>query len=81
MNMFIYISPLFKVKLVAMAPGTTTWPTVAPSNTHLRLHLGLVIPSNANIRVANETRSVMLFIANIITIIRVHNILLVCSHS
>ena len=49
-----------------MAPGTTTWPTVAPSNTHLRLHLGLVIPSNANIRVANETRSVTLFIANML---------------
>ena len=42
-----------------MAPGTVTWPTVAPSNTHLRLHLGLVIPSNANMRVANETRSVV----------------------
>lgn len=46
-----------QVKLVAMTPGTVTWPTVAPSNTHLRLHLGLVIPSNASITVANETRS------------------------
>ena len=40
-------------------PGTVTWPTVAPSNTHLHLHLGLVVPSNANMRVANETRSVV----------------------
>ena len=47
-----------KVKLVIMAPGTVTWPSVAPSNTHLRLHLGLVIPSNAGMKVANETRSV-----------------------
>ena len=42
-----------------MAPGTVTWPTVVPSNTHLRLHLGLVVPSNAIMRVANETRSVV----------------------
>lgn len=51
---------ILKVKLVAMAPGTVTWPTVAPSNTHLQLYLGLVIPNNANMRVANETRCCLL---------------------
>jgi len=39
-----------------MAPGTVTWPTVAPSNTHLRLHLGIEIPNNSGIRVADQTR-------------------------
>lgn len=45
-----------QVKFSIMEPNTHVWPHCGPTNCRLRAHLGLVIPKNVYIRVANETR-------------------------
>lgn len=45
-----------QVKFSIMEPGTHVWPHCGPTNCRLRAHLGLIVPSNVSIRVANETR-------------------------
>ncbi|CAG9769531.1 unnamed protein product [Ceutorhynchus assimilis] len=44
-------------KFSVMHPGTHVWPHCGPTNCRLRVHLGLKVPSNTFIRVAEETRS------------------------
>nr|CAD7586508.1 unnamed protein product [Timema genevievae] len=46
-----------QVKFSVMEPGTHIWPHCGPTNCRLRAHLGLVVPSNTYIRVAEETRT------------------------
>ncbi|MGH0121616.1 UNVERIFIED_CONTAM: hypothetical protein FKN15_006593 [Acipenser sinensis] len=47
-----------KIKYSVMQPGTHIWPHTGPTNCHLRMHLGLVIPNEGcQIRCANDTRS------------------------
>nr|CAD7203053.1 unnamed protein product [Timema douglasi] len=45
-----------QVKFSMMEPGTHIWPHCGPTNCRLRAHLGLVVPTNTYIRVAEETR-------------------------
>lgn len=41
-----------QTKFSVMVPGTEVWPHVGPSNTRLRLHLGLKVPPDAeNVRI------------------------------
>eukprot|EP01006_Ploeotia_vitrea_P051509 TRINITY_DN67570_c11_g1_i1.p1 TRINITY_DN67570_c11_g1~~TRINITY_DN67570_c11_g1_i1.p1 ORF type:complete len:327 (+),score=24.10 TRINITY_DN67570_c11_g1_i1:139-981(+) len=47
--------PKASVELSIMEPGTHVRPHCGPSNHRLRIHLGLVIPEGAEMRVANET--------------------------
>jgi len=46
-----------QVKFSVMHPGTHVWPHCGPTNCRLRVHLGLKVPSNTFIRVADDTRS------------------------
>ncbi|CAH0562591.1 unnamed protein product [Brassicogethes aeneus] len=46
-----------QTKFSVMHPGTHVWPHCGPTNCRLRAHLGLEVPSNTYIRVAEETRS------------------------
>ncbi|KAL0268461.1 UNVERIFIED_CONTAM: hypothetical protein PYX00_010398 [Menopon gallinae] len=46
-----------QVKFSVMLPSTHVWPHCGPTNCRLRSHLGLVIPKNTFLRVAEETRS------------------------
>ncbi|XP_044151026.1 aspartyl/asparaginyl beta-hydroxylase isoform X2 [Bufo gargarizans] len=47
-----------QIKYSVMHPGTHVWPHTGPTNCRLRMHLGLVIPSQGcRIRCANDTRS------------------------
>ncbi|XP_073535448.1 aspartyl/asparaginyl beta-hydroxylase isoform X6 [Phyllobates terribilis] len=47
-----------QIKYSVMHPGTHVWPHTGPTNCRLRMHLGLVIPSQGcKIRCANDTRS------------------------
>ncbi|KAJ8972011.1 hypothetical protein NQ317_000657 [Molorchus minor] len=46
-----------QTKFSVMHPGTHVWPHCGPTNCRLRLHLGLKVPSNTFIRVADEIRS------------------------
>lgn len=46
-----------QVKFSVMHPGTHVWPHCGPTNCRLRAHLGLKVPANTNIRVAEEKRS------------------------
>ncbi|XP_076261309.1 aspartyl beta-hydroxylase isoform X3 [Rhynchophorus ferrugineus] len=46
-----------QTKFSVMHPKTHVWPHCGPTNCRLRLHLGLKIPPNTFIRVAEETRS------------------------
>ncbi|XP_065226615.1 aspartyl/asparaginyl beta-hydroxylase isoform X2 [Planococcus citri] len=46
-----------QVKFSIMEPGTHVWPHCGPTNCRLRAHLGLIVPKNVTIRVAEETRS------------------------
>ena len=43
--------------LSALAPGTRVAPHCGPTNTRLRVHLGLVVPDGCGIRVGQETRT------------------------
>ncbi|GLV43167.1 Aspartyl beta-hydroxylase [Carabus blaptoides fortunei] len=45
-----------QVKFSVMHPGTHVWPHCGPTNSRLRAHLGLIIPSDTCIRVAEEIR-------------------------
>lgn len=45
-----------QVKFSLMEPGTHVWPHCGPTNCRLRAHLGLVVPDNVTIRVAEEVR-------------------------
>ena len=45
-----------QVKFSVIHPGTHVWPHCGPTNCRLRVHLGLKVPPNTFIRVANETR-------------------------
>lgn len=45
-----------QVKFSVMEPNTHVWPHCGPTNCRLRLHLGLKVPANTYIRVADETR-------------------------
>lgn len=49
-----------QVKFSVMEPGTHVWPHCGPTNCRLRAHLGLIVPSNVTIRVASETKYVIL---------------------
>lgn len=44
-------------KFSVMHPGTHVWPHCGPTNCRLRIHLGLKVPPETAIRVAEETRS------------------------
>lgn len=46
-----------QIKFSLLEPGTHVWPHTGPTNCRLRAHLGLVVPANTRIRVANETRT------------------------
>lgn len=46
-----------QVKFSVMHPGTHVWPHCGPTNCRIRAHLGLKVPSETYIRVAEETRS------------------------
>ncbi|RZC37165.1 aspartyl/asparaginyl beta-hydroxylase, partial [Asbolus verrucosus] len=46
-----------QTKFSVMHPGTHVWPHCGPTNCRLRVHLGLNVPVNTFIRVANEIRS------------------------
>ncbi|XP_049861571.1 transcriptional regulator ATRX isoform X8 [Schistocerca gregaria] len=46
-----------QVKFSVMDPGTHVWPHCGPTNCRLRAHLGLVVPKNTFIRVADEMRT------------------------
>ncbi|XP_053690002.1 aspartyl/asparaginyl beta-hydroxylase [Sabethes cyaneus] len=46
-----------QVKFSVMHPGTHVWPHCGPTNCRIRAHLGLKVPSDTYIRVAEETRS------------------------
>lgn len=45
-----------QVKFSLMQPGTRIWPHCGPTNCRLRAHLGLIVPHNAYIRIANKVR-------------------------
>jgi aspartate beta-hydroxylase len=45
-----------QIKFSLLSPGTHIWPHCGPTNTRLRAHLGLSIPTGARIRVATEER-------------------------
>lgn len=45
-----------QVKFSVMHPGTHVWPHCGPTNCRIRAHLGLVVPTGARIRVAEEER-------------------------
>lgn len=47
-----------QVKFSVMHPGTHVWPHCGPTNSRLRAHLGLMIPSGTYIRVAEEIRQI-----------------------
>ena len=46
-----------QIKFSVVQPGTHVWPHCGPTNCRLRSHLGLKVPPNVFIRVANEIRS------------------------
>lgn len=46
-----------QVKFSVMHPGTHVWPHCGPTNCRLRAHLGLQVPPNTIIRVADKKRS------------------------
>nr|XP_015833407.1 PREDICTED: aspartyl/asparaginyl beta-hydroxylase isoform X3 [Tribolium castaneum] len=46
-----------QTKFSVMHPGTHVWPHCGPTNCRLRVHLGLQVPANTFIRVAEKTRS------------------------
>uniref|UniRef100_A0A914VUX4 Aspartyl/asparaginy/proline hydroxylase domain-containing protein n=1 Tax=Plectus sambesii TaxID=2011161 RepID=A0A914VUX4_9BILA len=46
-----------QIKFSVMQGGTRVWPHCGPTNCRLRGHLGLVVPAEPRIRVANETRA------------------------
>ncbi|XP_057665787.1 aspartyl/asparaginyl beta-hydroxylase isoform X1 [Diorhabda carinulata] len=46
-----------QTKFSVMHPGTHIWPHCGPTNCRLRVHLGLKIPSNTFIRVADDVKS------------------------
>lgn len=46
-----------QVKFSLLSPGVHIWPHCGPTNCRIRAHLGLKIPEQVFIRVANETRS------------------------
>lgn len=46
-----------QVKFSVMHPGTHVWPHCGPTNCRIRAHLGLKVPSDTFIRVAEQTRS------------------------
>ena len=46
-----------QVKFSVLSPGVHIWPHCGPTNCRLRAHLGLEIPKNVYIRVANHTKS------------------------
>lgn len=58
-----------QVKFSVMEPDTHVWPHCGPTNCRLRAHLGLVVPSNVTIRVASETRYVLLHYTGSIVIV------------
>lgn len=45
-----------QVKFSVMHPGTHVWPHCGPTNCRLRAHLGLKVPLQTYIRVAEETK-------------------------
>lgn len=45
-----------QTKFSVMHPGTHVWPHCGPTNCRLRIHLGLKVPINTFIKVAEETR-------------------------
>jgi len=45
-----------QVKFSIMEPGSHVWPHCGPTNCRLRAHLGLIVPSNVSIRVADKTK-------------------------
>lgn len=45
-----------QVKFSLLHPGSHIWPHCGPTNCRLRSHLGLKVPDNTFLRVANETR-------------------------
>lgn len=45
-----------QVKFSVMHPNTHVWPHCGPTNCRLRAHLGLKVPTGAQLRVANEKR-------------------------
>lgn len=45
-----------QVKFSVMHPGTHVWAHTGPTNCRLRAHLGLIVPENVTIRVAQEIR-------------------------
>ncbi|XP_063929190.1 aspartyl/asparaginyl beta-hydroxylase isoform X3 [Zophobas morio] len=46
-----------QTKFSVMHPGTHVWPHCGPTNCRLRVHLGLKVPPQTYIRVADEVRS------------------------
>lgn len=50
-----------QTKFSVMHPGTHVWPHCGPTNCRLRVHLGLKVPENTYIRVAEETRYAVIF--------------------
>ncbi|CAG9828779.1 unnamed protein product [Diabrotica balteata] len=46
-----------QTKFSVMHPGTHIWPHCGPTNCRLRAHLGLKVPSNTFLRVADDIRS------------------------
>ncbi|KAG8442011.1 hypothetical protein GDO86_010979 [Hymenochirus boettgeri] len=47
-----------QIKFSVMHPGTHVWPHTGPTNCRLRMHLGLVVPTEGcRIRCANDTRT------------------------
>lgn len=49
-----------QVKFSVMHPNTHVWPHCGPTNCRLRAHLGLKVPANTQLRVADERRLVNL---------------------
>ncbi|VDK50011.1 unnamed protein product [Anisakis simplex] len=47
---------VYMLKISLLTSGTRVWPHCGYSNCRLQAHLGLVVPSEARIRVADETR-------------------------
>lgn len=45
-----------QAKFSVMLPNTHVWPHCGPTNCRLRSHLGLVVPKNTYLRVAEDTR-------------------------
>lgn len=50
-----------QVKFSVMHPGTHVWPHCGPTNCRLRAHLGLHVPADTFLRVAEETRYALFF--------------------